>query len=115
MTKDELYEEIRKFHSQLIGLEELILFYYQARGLVKPDVWKALAFRDTELGEAMEILRAKDGDDWVRNNPEAKPGWDPDRFAEELGDAIMMLIMAGLAEGVFPVSALLEKMQRKLK
>ena len=115
MTKDEVIEYILRFSAQFVGLEELILIYYEVRGLVKPNVWKALAFADTERGEAMEILLAKDNDGWVRNNPNSKPCWDPDDFAEELGDMIMMLIMAGLAEGVFPVSALLEKMQRKLK
>lgn len=91
-----------------------IIQYYAKRGLKVPDVWHALAFADTEKAEALEVLLAKEGG-WIRNNPDSKPGWDKDHFAEELGDVIMMVIVAGLAEGVDPVEALLNKMNRKLQ
>lgn len=115
MKTSELIEKIDNLETEIVGLEEVVVLYFGVRKLVRPNVWKALAFADTERGEAMEVLLAKDNDGWVRNNPDGKPSWDQDLFAEELGDIIMMLIMAGFAEGVFPVTALLEKMKRKLR
>ncbi len=95
-------------------ITEIINDYYTQRGLKFPDAWRALAFATTEMGEAYEFLLQRDGG-WVRNNPESKPDWDPQAFAEELGDVIMMVIAAGIAEGVDPVQAMLGKMERKLQ
>lgn len=94
-------------------LTELVKEYFELRGMTFPDVWKALAFLDTEKGEALELLFSRDGG-FVRNNPENKPIWHAGDFAEELGDMIMMIIVAGIAEGVDPIDGLLRKMDRKL-
>ncbi len=51
---------------------------------------------------------------WVRNNPEAHPVATRQDFSEELGDVIMMLMVAGLVDGVDPLDALYAKMERKL-
>ena len=115
MNKDELIAHIERFEANLIGLEEIILFYFKERGYVMPNVWEALAFADTEKAEALEVLLAGNGKKWVRNNPEDKPDWDRDAFADELGDMLMMITIAGLTEGLFPVTAMLEKMKRKLR
>lgn len=95
-----------------MNVTDLISRYFELRQYQMPDVWEALAWADTEKGEALEVLLAKKGG-WVRNNPDGKPGWDPDLFAEELGDMIMMLVVAGQAEGVDPLEALVRKMKRK--
>lgn len=94
-------------------LTEDVKEYFELRGLKFPDVWRALAFLDTEKAEALELLLAKDGG-WTRNNPENKAPWDQNDFADELGDIIMMAIVTGLAEGVDPIEALEKKMDRKL-
>jgi NTP pyrophosphatase (non-canonical NTP hydrolase) len=95
-------------------ITEIINDYYTQRGLKFPDSWQALAFATTEMGEAYEFLLQRDGG-WVRNNPESKPVWDQQAFAEELGDLIMMVVVAGIAEGVDPIQAMLGKMERKLQ
>lgn len=87
--------------------------YYRIRELKQPDTWQALGWAATEIGEAYEILLAKDKG-WVRNNPDGKPGWDAEKFGEELGDVVMMLIVAGLREGVDVIKLLGLKMNRKL-
>ncbi len=115
MNKDELIHCIEQLQAQIVGVEEVILFYFKERGYVMPNVWDALAFADTEKAEALEVLLDGTGKNWVRNNPEDKPDWDRDAFAEELGDMLMMITIAGLTEGLFPVTAMLEKMKRKLR
>jgi hypothetical protein len=90
-----------------------VIEYYERRGLHWPTVEEALQFVHTELGEAYEILLARNPN-WVRNNPTEKPGFSARVLGEELGDAIMMLVVAGLAADVDPVSALLDKIDRKL-
>lgn len=91
---------------------DIIRKYYLLRGLKKPGVDDALHFVLEELGEACRILTAKDPD-YVRNNPDRKPHFDAYDFGEELGDAIMMLVVAGYAEGVDPIEILLAKMGHK--
>jgi len=87
--------------------------YWDKRGLVEPNSWESLAWAATEMGEVYEILLA-DGD-WVRNNPERHPEtFDSEKFAEELGDVIMMVQKAGMARGVDPLQALYNKIERKL-
>lgn len=82
--------------------------YFERKGLKWPDSWRALGWANTELAEVYELILAKDGG-WVRNNPEDHDGWSPERFAEELGDTIMMLLVAGYAEGVDALLALENK------
>lgn len=88
--------------------------YYAARGLVIPNVWEALGWSATEGGEVYEVLLRKN-QDWTRNN-KAKEGipYNSSDFADELGDQIMMLVVAGWVEGVDPIAALKEKMRRKV-
>ena len=78
---------------------DLIRNYYKVRGLKWPTVEQAMMWTQTELGEVYELLLARDGD-WVRNHPWNKAMYSPGALAEELGDAIMMLIVAGIVEGV---------------
>lgn len=94
-------------------LDKEVERYYNERGLVWPNSWEALGWASTELGEVYETLLA-DGN-WVRNNPDDHPEtFDSDKFAEELGDGIMMLQVAGKVRGVDPLQSLYDKMERKL-
>lgn len=92
----------------------LINDYFVRRGLVWPDAKDAILFSQTEVTEAIELLMAKDGG-WVRNNPDGKEPYSTDRFGEELGDAIMMLLIAGLGVGVNPLASMIEKINRKME
>lgn len=87
--------------------------YYDKRSLKWPDVWKALAFSQTEVSEVYELLFSREGG-FVRNHPENKPVFTKDRLAEELGDAILMLLVAGYVENVDPLDAMVKKIERKL-
>ena len=97
------------------GIYDLITDYYESRGLQWPaDGDEALDWALTELAEAQELLLARKGG-WVRNNPKDKAGYIPQRFAEELGDVIMMALVAGMVEGVEPLAALTSKIRRKIR
>jgi len=96
------------------NLVELIKKYYKYRGLKYPNVWESLAFATTELGEVYEILLSRSGG-WVRNNPQDKPEFDKELLAKELGDVLMMIIVAGIVEDVDPVQALENKIESKLR
>lgn len=95
-------------------LIELINTYYSKRELVWPTTDQAMQWVETELGEVYELLLARQPG-WVRNNPGNKPPFNRGELAEELGDAIMMLIVAGIAEGVDPIGAMEHKIYRKLQ
>lgn len=96
-------------------LIEQITSYYTQRGLVwPPDADTALQWVVTELGEVTEVLLARKAR-WVRNNPEDKTGFSKDALAYELGDVVMMALVAGIVEGVDPIKALQDKMSRKLQ
>lgn len=91
--------------------------FYERRGLRWPTAWQAMAFIATEIGGAYEQLLVEEveGLGWVRNNPLNKPDrFDPQKFGEELGDAVLMLMVAGMRYGVNPLQLMLEKMERKL-
>jgi NTP pyrophosphatase (non-canonical NTP hydrolase) len=95
-----------------VGLIDRIEQYYEERELVWPqDVWQALGFATSELGEAWDVLVERDAD-WVRNHPSEK-GWDEGAFTEECGDTIMMLMVACKLIGRDPIAALRAKMRRK--
>lgn len=97
-----------------MNLTQEIKEYYEKRELKHPNIWQALGWVAAELGEVYEQLMAREGG-WVRNNPENhEEQFSKDRLAEELGDVIFMLIVAGIEEGVDPVEAIRDKMQRKL-
>lgn len=95
-------------------LIDIITDYYDKRQLAYPDVWEALAWANTELGETYELLLSRNKR-WVRNNPQNKEEFSKERFAEELSDIIMMIMVAGYVEGVNPIQALKDKIKRKLE
>ena len=78
-----------------------------------PSVWEAMGWVGAEIGEVYEVLLSNGG--WIRNNPENHPPKDNNDLAEELGDVIFMLMLAGYSEGVNPLEALKAKMARKLE
>lgn len=96
-------EEIRSFIHQ----------YYRMRGLKFPDFNQALKFALTELAEALELELSLHGG-WVRNNPSGKEHYTDKRMEEELGDVLMMVIVAGMALGLDPITGMISKMERKL-
>ena len=97
----------------LLGIVGMIEHYYDKRGLKKPDFDDAMKFVHTELAEVYELVLAGKG--YIRNHPENKPTeMDKIKLGRELGDAIMMLIVAGLVEGVDPIESLMSKLQEKL-
>lgn len=96
-------------------LLDIIIDYFDKRGLVYPDnSWQALGFATTEMGEVYELLLDRDKN-WIRNNPEDKPKFNKEDLSEELGDVIMMIMLAGYVEGVNPIQSLKDKIQRKLE
>jgi NTP pyrophosphatase (non-canonical NTP hydrolase) len=94
-------------------LTELIIEYYEKRGLVWPSFDDAIKFVVTELGEVLEVDLSRK--DWVRNNPENKPTFSKEALSTELGDVIFMLMVAGYVEGVNPIQSLKDKINRKLE
>lgn len=96
-------------------LIDIITDYFDKRGLVYPEnSWQTMAFANTEIAEVYELLLDRDRE-WIRNNPEEKEKFTEERLAEELGDVIMMIMLTGYVEGVNPIQALKDKIQRKLE
>jgi hypothetical protein len=91
---------------------ELVKHYFEQRQLKQPNFTDAMKFVITEIAEVTELDLARPDNGWVRNHD--KEAYSPERMAEELGDAIMMLLVAGWAEGVDPLKALEDKIQVKL-
>lgn len=88
--------------------------YYIRTGKVVPsDADTAMDWAITEFAEAKELLLARKAD-WVRNNPDDKEPFSKDRLAEELGDGIMMLLIAGYVEDVDPLQSMLDKLTKEL-
>ena len=93
------------------GLDGLITEYYAIRELVWPrGADEALDWALTELAEAKELLLARRGN-WVRNNPEAHPDFSRNLLEAEMADMIMMVLVAGMVEGLNPLSALHSKLR----
>ena len=88
--------------------------YYDIRGLKWPTFDDAMKFAHTEIAEVYELDLARTGG-YVRNHPENKPIYSPEKLSEELGDAILMLIVAGIVEGVNPLQSLLTKIGGKVR
>lgn len=88
-------------------LGSLVRMYYQRRELKWPTMMEALGFAATEMGEAWELVLERVGG-WVRNNPHNKAAYDGGLLARELGQAMMMLQVAGMSAGVDPMAALRE-------
>ncbi len=89
-----------------------IYSYYEARDLKWPTSEEAILWVITELGEAIEPLMARKGN-WVRNNKEGQE-FTAEWFGTELGDVVMMVMVAGMQAGVDPIRHLRQKMARKL-
>ena len=89
----------------------LIQKYYKVRGLTMPDTKEALDFAITEWAEARELLFAEDAK-WVRNH--AQEPYSDKRFAEELGDTMLMLMVAGMTRGLNPLQAMVNKLDQKM-
>lgn len=94
-------------------LAQKIAEYYEKRELVKPSLSEALDWVQTEMGEVYEVKMSWDPK-WIRNNPKDHPVKTKEDLAEEIGDVILMLMAAGMAEGVDPIDALEAKMKSKL-
>jgi NTP pyrophosphatase (non-canonical NTP hydrolase) len=94
-------------------LVNLIKEYYDYRDLKWPNFDSAMKFVQTEIAEVYELDLAREGG-WVRNNPQNKPTYNKEDMAKELGDCIMMLVVAGIAEGVDPIEALTNKINKKM-
>ncbi len=92
---------------------DLIQEYFSVRRLQWPSTEQAILWTITELGEACELLLALKGG-WVRNDPGSKERYSRERFEEELADAIMMLMVAGMSHNSNPLAALRRKMQKWL-
>jgi len=70
---------------------------------------------DTELGEVKELLLDKKGG-WIRNNSDDKEHYSDGRFAEELGDVILMLLVTTLVQGVSnPLLSMKYKLRNSIK
>lgn len=93
----------------------LIHEWYTACEKKWPTVEEALLWADTELGEAKELLLMEKGA-WVRNNPDDKEQYSDGRFAEELGDVIVMLLVAARVKGVSsPLLSARQKLRASIK
>lgn len=93
-------------------LMQEILEYCEKRDYLMPNTWEAMGWVNAEIGEVYEVLLSKGG--WVRNNPEDHPEKGDQELAEELGDVIFMIMIAGHSREVNPLDAMLNKMSRKL-
>jgi NTP pyrophosphatase (non-canonical NTP hydrolase) len=94
-------------------LKDFIIRYFEMRGLTWPNFDAAMKFVQTELGEVYELDLARING-WVRNNPQTKLSFSKEQLAEELGDVIMMIMVAGIVEGIDPLNALINKMYKKI-
>lgn len=90
-----------------------IIEYCKKRKYIMPSIWHAMGWINTEIAEVYELLLDREAS-WVRNNPESKPKFSKEELAEELGDIIFMVMLAGYSEGVNPLEAMKTKMDRKL-
>lgn len=107
-------EQLAHGDYEVLSLQNVLAYFY-FRELKMPDTeYEALGFLVTELGEVYEQLLAKT-EGWVRNNPQNKEEHSTVLFAEELGDVIMMALIAGYVGGADPIAALHLKMARKMK
>lgn len=98
-----------------MDIYELIARYYEHRHLIWPgNADTALDWALTEMAEAKELLLARQAR-WVRNHPQNEEPFSRERLAEELGDILMMVMVAGMVEGLDPIQALREKIERKMR
>lgn len=93
---------------------DLIKNYYDKRGLKWPSFSDAMKFVHTEIAEVYELDLDRVGG-FIRNHPENKPKFNKEDLSEELGDAIFMLLVAGIVENVNPLESMIRKMETKLR
>lgn len=96
------------------NLMDEIVEYTSKRQYVMPNIWQAMGWINTEIAEVYELILDREAD-WVRNNPDGKPRFSKQELAEELGDIIFMVMLAGHSEGVDPLESMKNKMDRKLQ
>ena len=89
------------------NIVDIVMKYYDFRGLTQPDANQAFLFLVSEIGELSDALVANQAA-WVRNSP------DRDRhIPAEIGDVLMMLTVFAATQGIDPIEAMLEKMKSK--
>lgn len=89
------------------SIRDVILRYYEFRGLSMPAEAQAFQFLVSEIGELADALVSSNGN-WVRNNPDRERS-----IADEAGDVLMMLYVTLMERGIDPYEAMLEKFKRK--
>lgn len=89
------------------NIRDVILRYYQFRGLAMPDENRAFQFLVSEIGELADAL-VSDAGNWTRNNPDRERS-----VADEAGDVLMMLYVTLMERGIDPYEAMLDKFNRK--
>lgn len=92
---------------------QLIRRLYAVRNMKWPNVWESLGWVTHELGEVYDLLLAQQGG-WVRNNPQNHEDFSQERFEEELGDTIFMLIVTGMVTNTDPLRSMQTKILRKI-
>ena len=96
-----------------VALFETIFSHFVSKGKIWPNVDDSFHFLDTEIAEAKELLLAKKN--YRRNNPDKKEPYSSERLAEELGDALYMVIVKGIVTNTNPIHAMLNKMKKDLE
>lgn len=88
-------------------IRDLIIRYYQYRGLTMPNESQAFQFLVSEIGELADALVSSNGT-WVRNNPDRERN-----IGEESADVLMMLYVTLMERGIDPYEELLKKFKKK--
>ena len=81
-----------------------VIWHFNGRDRVWPTIEDGLLFTETELSEAIELWLARKN--YKRNNPDDKEKHTKERFAEELGDIIYMVMITGAVEEINPIDAM---------
>lgn len=92
-------------------VNDAIKSYFTTRKLKYPkDADEALQWTITELGEVTELLLDRKGG-WTRNNPQDHPPFSKAELSKELGDVLLMVLVAGYVEGVNPLASMLHRIK----
>lgn len=99
----------------MMSISSMVRNYYDSVPIDLPESADiALMWVQTELGEVYEILLTRKGP-WERNHPDDHPTkFDLQQLGYELGDVLMMIIVAGLAEGIDIERCLEDKIKQRL-
>lgn len=87
--------------------------HFISKRRVRPTVEHALGFITTESGEVWELWLSQFL--YVRNHPENKEEYSPERFAEELADIVYMCVIAGWMAQVDVIDTLEKKLAAETK